>query len=134
VETGYMLCKASKADLFHFDTPVTKWTYGIGRPTVCDYGRPIGLVAMFTARSVSLGGATTTRNKCDVVQIDNSHSRYTRVFSIVDYNAVNTPFMQLYNDEVYVSYSTGRRRLLPKFGTSEVVFSKLRREYFVPAE
>ena len=27
-----------------------------------------------------------------------------------------------------------RRRLHPKFGTSEIVFSKLRREFFVPAE
>ncbi len=134
IETGYMLSKAKKTDLFHFDAPVTKWTYGIGRPTLCDFGKPIGLVALFTARSVTMGGETTTRNKCDVVQIDKSHSRLTRVFSIVDYNAVNTPFMQRYNDEVYVTYSTGRRRLIPKFGTSEIVFSKLRREYFIPAQ
>lgn len=134
IETGYVLSKAKKADLFHFDTPVTRWTYGIGRPTLCDYGRPIGLVAMFTAPSVTMGGETTTRNKCDVVQISPSHERLTKVFSIVDYNAVNTPFTHLHNDEVYVSYSTGRRRLLPKFGTSEIMFSKLRREFFVSPE
>lgn len=134
VQTGYVLCKAGRDDLFHFDAPRTVWTYGIGRPTLCDYGRPIGLVALFTAPSVPLGGQATTRNKCDVVRIDASHSRFTKVFSIVDYNAVNTPFMQLYNEEVYVSYSTGRRRLIPKFGTSEIMFSKLRREFFIPAE
>jgi hypothetical protein len=134
LESGYVLTKASKSDLYSFDAPVTKWTYGIGRPTICDFGAPIGIVAMFTARSVSMGGETTTRNKCDVVQIDPTYTTYTRAFSIVDYNAVNTPFMVRYNDEVYVSYSTGRRRLLPKFGTSEIVFSKLRREFFVPAE
>lgn len=134
IETGYMLCKAAKTDLYHFDAPVTKWTYGIGRPTLCDFGKPIGLVAMFTAPSVSMGGTTVTRNKCDVVQIDAHYQTYTKAFSIVDYNAVNTPFMHLYRDEVYVTYTTGRRRLHPKFGTSEVVFSKLRREFFVPGE
>lgn len=134
IETGYMLSKASKSDLYHFDAPVTKWTYGIGRPTICDFGRPIGIVAMFTAPSVQMGGATVTRNKCDVVQVDPTYTSYTRAFSIVDYNAVNTPFMHLYNDEVYVTYSTGRRRLIPKFGTSEIVFSKLRREFFVSGE
>jgi hypothetical protein len=134
IETGYMLSKATKTDLYKFDAPVTKWTYGIGRPTLCDFGKPIGLVAMFTARSVSMGGQQVTRNKCDVVQIDPTYTRYTRAFSVVDYNAVNTPFMHLYNDEVYVTYSTGRRRLIPKFGTSEIVFSKLRREFFVPGE
>lgn len=134
VETGYLLSKAARADLYKFDAPVTKWTYGIGRPTVCDFGKPIGLVAMFTAQSVHMGGQTVTRNKCDVVQIDPAYEKYTRAFSIVDYDAVNTPFMCLYNDEVYVSYSTGRRRLIPKFGTSEIVFSKLRREFFIPTE
>jgi hypothetical protein len=132
--TGYVLTRASKSGLYAFDPPVMKWTYGIGRPTICDFGKPIGLVAMFTAQSVNMGGNTVTRNKCDVVQIDPGYSTYTRAFSIVDYDAVNTPFMQRYNDEVYVTYSTGRRRLLPKFGTSEIVFSKLRREFFVPAE
>lgn len=134
LESGYFLCKTAKSDLYHFTAPITKWTYGIGRPSVCDFGKPIGLVAMFTAPSVYLGGTSTSRNRCDVVQIDSSHSRYTRAFSIVDYNAVNTPFMHRYRDEVYVSYSTGRRRLLPKFGTSEIMFSKLRREFFVPTE
>ncbi len=134
IETGYMLSKAAKSDLYRFDKPVTKWTYGIGRPTLCDFGKPIGLVAMFTAQSVAMGGQTTTRNKCDVVQIGPACSSYTRAFSIVDYNAVNTPFMCLYNDEVYVTFSTGRRRLIPKFGTSEIVFSKLRREFFIPTE
>jgi hypothetical protein len=134
IETGYMLCKAAKTDLYHFDTPVTKWTYGIGRPTLCDFGKPIGLVAMFTAPSVHMGGNTVTRNKCDVVQIDSRYETYTKAFSIVDYNAVNTPFMHLYRDEIYVTYTTGRRRLIPKFGTSEIVFSKLRREFFVPVE
>ena len=134
VESGYLLSKASKNDLYHFDAPVMKWTYGIGRPTIADFGSPIGIIAMFTAPSVTMGGETTTRNRCDVVQIDRSYSRYTRVFSIVDYNAINTPFMHRYSDEVYVTYSTGRRRLIPKFGTSEIVFSKLRREYFVPVE
>jgi hypothetical protein len=134
IETGYMLSKAAKTDLYHFDTPVTKWTYGIGRPTLCDFGKPIGLVALFTAPSVPMGGTTVTRNKCDVVQIDAHYQTYTKVFSIVDYNAVNTPFMHLYRDEVYVTYTTGRRRLFPKFGTSEIVFSKLRREFFVQGE
>jgi hypothetical protein len=134
IETGYMLSKAAKTDLYHFDAPVTKWTYGIGRPTLCDFGKPIGLVALFTAPSIQMGGNTVTRNKCDVVQIDNHYQTYTKAFSIVDFNAVNTPFMHLYRDEVYVTYTTGRRRLLPKFGTSEVVFSKLRREFFIPAE
>jgi hypothetical protein len=134
IETGYMLSKAAKSDLYHFDTPVTKWTYGIGRPTLCDFGKPIGLVALFTAPSVHMGGSTVTRNKCDVVQIDSHYKTYTKAFSIVDYNAVNTPFMHLYRDEVYVTYSTGRRRLHPKYGTSEIVFSKLRREFFVPGE
>lgn len=86
---------------------------------------------MFTAPSVQMGGRTVSRNRCDVVRIDPSCTTYTRAFSIVDYDAVNTPFMCLYNDEVYVTYSTGRRRLIPKFGTSEIVFSKLRREFFV---
>jgi hypothetical protein len=134
IETGYMLSKAAKTDLYHFDTPITKWTYGIGRPTLCDFGKPIGLVAMFTAPSVYMGGAPVTRNKCDVVQIDARYKTYTKAFSIVDYDAVNTPFMHLYRDEVYVTYTTGRRRLIPKFGTSEVVFSKLRREFFVLGE
>lgn len=134
IETGYMLSKAAKTDLYHFDTPVTQWTYGIGRPTLCDFGKPIGLVAMFTAPSVPMGGNSVTRNKCDVVQIDTHYKTYTKAFSIIDYDAVNTPFMHLYRDEVYVSYSTGRRRLHPKFGTSEIVFSKLRREFFIPGE
>ena len=42
--------------------------------------------------------------------------------------------MHRYRDEVFVTYSTGKRRLMPKFATSEVVFSKLRREFFVPAD
>lgn len=131
VSTGYVLSKAAKSDLYHFDAPVTKWAYGIGRPTLCDFGKPIGLVAMFTASSVPMGGTTVTRNRCDVVQIDPHYATYTRAFSIIDFDAVNTPFMHLYRDEVYVTYSTGRRRLIPKFGTSEIVFSKLRREFFV---
>lgn len=134
LESGYVLCKADKKDLYSVDAPVKKWTYGVGRPTICDFGPPIGLVAMFTARSVSMGGATVTRNKCEVVQIDPTYTNYTHAFSVVDYNAVNTPFMHRYNDEVYVTYSTGRRRLLPKYGTSEIVFSKLRREFFVATE
>ncbi|MCW0217964.1 MAG: hypothetical protein OJI67_06550 [Prosthecobacter sp.] len=134
VEGGYVLSKASKTDLYAFDAPVKKWTYGIGRPTLVNFGSPIGMVALFTAPSVSMGGASVTRNTCDVVLIDRSYSRYERAFSITDYNAVNTPFMCLYRDEVYVSYSTGRRRLIPKFGTSEIVFSKLRREYFVKSQ
>lgn len=129
--TGYLLSKAARSDLYHFDTPVKKWGYGIGRPTVCDFGKPIGLVAMFTAPSVPMGGAAMTRNKCDVVTIDTTYHTYSLAFSVVDYDAVNTPFMHKYNDEVYVTWSTGRRRLIPKFGTSEIVFSKLRREYFV---
>ncbi len=134
IETGYVLCKTPKSDLFTFDEPVVKWTYGIGRPTIADFGPPIGIVAMFTAKSVPMGGQSPSRNKCDVVKIDSKYETYTKAFSIVDYNAVNTPFMHLYQDEVFVTYSTGRRRLLPKFGTSEIVFSKLRREYFVPHE
>ena len=134
VESGYLLSKASKSDLYSFDTPIKKWTDGIGRPTICDFGRPIGFVAMFTAQSVPMGGAAVSRNKCEVVQIDSSHSRYKLAFSVLDYNAVNTPFMHRYNDEVYVTYSTGRRHLLPKFGTPEIVFSKLRREFFVPTQ
>lgn len=133
VESGYVLSKANKADLYAFDAPLTKWTYGIGRPTLADFGKPIGMVAMFTAPSIPMGGASITRNTC-VVRIDGSYSRYERAFSVTDYNAVNTPFMYLYNDEMYVTYSTGRRRLLPKFGTSEIVFSKLRREFFVPVK
>ncbi len=132
VEGGYVLCKAKKSDLYAFDTPVKKWTYGIGRPTIASFGKPIGTVAMFTAQSVSMGGDQMTRNKCDVVLIDPAYQTYTKAFSVVDYNAVNTPFMYLYKDEMYVTYSTGRRRLLPKFGTSEIVFTKLRREFFVP--
>jgi hypothetical protein len=128
---GYVLSRASKANLYAFDAPVTKWTYGIGRPAICDFGKPIGIVALFTAPSVSMGGTTVTRNKCDVVLIDRSYSQYSLAFSIVDYNAVNTPFICPYNDEMYVCYSTGRRRLTPRFGTSEIVFSKLRREFFV---
>lgn len=131
VEGGYVLSKAKKTDLYTFDVPVKKWTYGIGRPSIADYGKPIGTVALFTAPTVYLGGNGVSRNKCDVVLIDRNYRNYTRVFSIVDFNAVNTPFMCLYNDEIYVSYSTGRRRLIPKFGTSEIVFSKLRREFFV---
>jgi hypothetical protein len=131
---GYMLSKASRDDLYTFDTPRTKWTYGIGRPAIADFGKPIGMVAMFTAPSVSMGGTTTTRNRCDVVLIDRAYRNYTLAFSAVDYNAVNTPFMYKYNDEVYVAYSTGRRRLTPRFGTSEVVFAKLKREFFVPIE
>jgi hypothetical protein len=126
-----MLSKASKTDPYSFDTPVTKWTYGIGRPAVCDFGKPIGLVAMFTAQSVPMGGTTVTRNKCEVVLIDRTYSQYTLAFSIVDYDAVNTPFIHAYNDEMYVAYTTGRRRLTPRFGTSEIVFTKLRREFFV---
>lgn len=41
--------------------------------------------------------------------------------------------MHLYRDETYVTCTTGRR-LLPTFGTSEIVSSKLRREFFVPGE
>ncbi|TDU69403.1 hypothetical protein EI77_03056 [Prosthecobacter fusiformis] len=134
VEGGYVLCKTKKSDLYTFDAPVKKWTYGIGRPTIANFGKPIGMVAMFTAASVPMGGNQMTRNKCDVVQIDPSYKKYTKAFSIVDYNAVNTPFMFLYRDEMFVSYSTGRRRLHAKFGTSEIVFSKLRREFFVPTE
>lgn len=134
IKTGYVLSKAGKADLLKFDAPVTRWTYGIGRPAICDFGSPIGLVAMLTAPSVPMGGHTVTRNKCDVVRIDPTCTTCTRAFSIVDYDAVNTPFMQRYNDEVYVTYSTGRRRLIPKFGTSEIVFSKLRREFFMDTQ
>ncbi len=131
---GYVLSKASKTDLYSFDAPVTKWTYGIGRPAIGDFGKPIGVVAMFTAPSVPMGGTTVTRNKCDVVLIDRTYSTYTLAFSVVDYNAVNTPFIHRYNDELYVAYSTGRRRLTPRFGTSEIVFSKLRREFFIGPE
>jgi hypothetical protein len=131
---GYVLSKTKKADLFTFDAPVKRWTYGIGRPTIGDFGKPIGLVAMFTAQSVQMGGATVSRNKCEVVRIDPEYGDYKLAFSIVDYDAVNTPFMHLYNDEMYVAYTTGRRRLTPKFGTSEIVFSKLRREFFVPTQ
>jgi hypothetical protein len=132
--TGYVLSKARKTDLYSFDPPVTKWTYGIGRPAICDFGKPIGIVAMFTAPSIPMGGTTVTRNKSDVVMIDRTYSKYTLAFSIVDYDAVNTPFIREYNDEMYVAYSTGRRRLTPRFGTSEIVFSKLRREFFVGPE
>jgi hypothetical protein len=111
---------------------VTKWTYGIGRPAIADFGKPIGLVAMFTAPSVTMGGTTTTRNRSDIVLIDSKYDTYRLAFSIVDYNAINTPFMHVYCDEVYVAHSTGRRRLTPRFGTSEIVISKLRREFFVP--
>ena len=131
LKNGYMLSKASKTNLYAFDMPVTKWTYGIGRPAICDFGKPIGIVAMFTAQSVSMGGTTVTRNKCDVVMIDPTYTTYTLAFTIVDYDAVNTPFICEYNDEMYVTYSTGRRRLTPRFGTSEIVFTKLRREFFV---
>ena len=124
-ETGYVLCKAAKSDLYHFDAPVTKWTFGIGRPAVCDGGTPLGLVAMFTAPTVNMGPGTVTRNQCDIVRIDPSYTTYTRAFSVIDPNAVNTPFMQLYEGDIYVTYSTGRRHLIPKFGTSEIVFSKL---------
>jgi len=126
--TGYVLSKASKTDPYHFDAPVTKWTFGIGRPAVGDFGPPFGLVAMFTAPTVNMGPRTVTRNKCDVVRIDPTYQTYTRAFSLVDPDAINTPFMQLYHGEVYVTYSTGRRHLIPKFGTSEIVFSKLPKE------
>ena len=129
-ETGYVLSKASKTDLYHFDSPVTKWTFGIGRPAVCDLGKPLGLVAMFTAPTVNMGPRTVTRNKCDVVRIDPTYQTYTRAFSIVDPDAINTPFMQFHDGEIYITYSTGRRHLIPKFGTSEIVFSKLRQEDF----
>jgi hypothetical protein len=131
---GYVLTRAAKSDLYRFDTPVTKWTYGIGRPAIGDFGKPIGLVAMFTAPSVQMGGATVTRNRCDVVLIDRTYTDYRLAFSVVDYDAVNTPFMHLYNDEMYVCYTTGRRRLTPRFGTSEIVFTKLRREFFVATQ
>jgi len=127
VETGYVLSKAAKSDLYHFDAPVTKWTFGIGRPAICDGGSPLGLVAMFTAPTVNMGPRTVTRNKCDVVRIDPTGTSYTRAFSLVDPDALNTPFMQLDHGEIYVTYSTGRRHLIPKFGTSEIVFSKLPR-------
>ena len=123
--TGYVLSKADKTDLYHFDAPVTKWTFGIGRPAVCDLGKPLGLVAMFTAPTVNMGPRTVTRNECDVVRIDPACQTYTRAFSLVDPDALNTPFLQFYNGEIYVTYSTGRRHLIPKFGTSEIVFSKL---------
>lgn len=129
---GYVLSKAEKKDLYKFDKPVTKWPYGVGRPAICDFGKPIGIVAMFTAPTVQMGGTATTRNRCDVVQIDRTYTHYNLAFPVVDYNAVNTPFICSYNDEMYVLYSTGKRRLTPKFGTSEIVFSKLRREFFVP--
>ncbi|HSI15450.1 MAG TPA: hypothetical protein VK961_25615 [Chthoniobacter sp.] len=124
-ETGYMLSKAAKSDLYHFDAPVTKWTYGIGRPAICDGGPALGLVAMLAAPTVNMGPKTVTRNKCDVVRIDPTYTTCTRAFSLVDPDAVNTPFMQLDHDQIYVTYTTGRRHLIPKFGTSEIVFSKL---------
>ncbi|MDB6119331.1 MAG: hypothetical protein JWO08_3112 [Verrucomicrobiaceae bacterium] len=131
---GYVMSKASKQDLYTFGKPLTKWGFGVGRPATCDFGKPIGIVAMFTAPTMQMGGEATTRNRCDVVMIDRSYSRYSLAFPIVDYNAVNTPFICAYNDEMYVLYSTGKRRLTPKFGTSEIVFSKLRREFFVPVK
>ena len=131
---GYVLSKAEKKDPYTFDKPVTKWGFGVGRPAICDFGKPIGIVAMFTAPTMQMGGTATTRSRCDVVRIDPTYSRYELAFPVVDYNAVNTPFICPYNDEMYVAYSTGRRRLTPKFGTSEIVFSKLRREFFVPVK
>ncbi len=131
IEHGYMLSRASREDLYTFDKPVTKWGYGIGRPAIADFGKPIGLVAMFTAPTVYMGGEGVSRNACDVVRIDSRYNDYRLAFPIVDYNAVNTPFMHRYRDEVYVAYTTGKRRLTPKFGTSEINFTKLRREFFL---
>jgi|GEM_PF-3224294 len=128
--TGYVLSKAAKADPYHFDAPVTKWTFGIGRPTLVDLGVPIGLVAMFTAPTVPTGPQTVTRNKCDVVCIDPTYTHYTKAFAVFDANAVNTPFLVRAGDDVYATYSTGRRHLLSKFGTSEIVFGKLPRAWF----
>lgn len=130
-ENGYVLAKAPRSNPYLFDAPVKKWTYGIGRPAICDFGKPIGLVALFTASSVPLGGKSLSRNRCDVVRIDSSYSRYTLAFPIVDSDAVNTPFISSYNDEMYVVYSTGRRRLSPPYGVSEILFTRLRREFFV---
>lgn len=127
--TGYVLSQAAKTDSYHFDPPVTKWGFGIGRPTVVDLGAPIGLIAMFTAPTVQTGPQTVTRNKCDVVRIDPTCTQYTKAFAVFDVNAVNTPFLVRDGDEVYATYSTGRRHLLPKFGTSEIVFGKLSREW-----
>jgi hypothetical protein len=78
-----------------------------------------------------MGPRTVTRNQCDIVRIDATYQTYTRAFSLVDPDALNTPFMQLDHGEIYLTYSTGRRHLIPKFGTSEIVFAKLPHEIFV---
>ena len=128
VTTGYVLSNASKADPYHFDTPVTKWTFGIGRPSIVDLGGSAGLLAFFTAPTVQTGPQTVTRNKCDAVRIDAACSQYQKAFAIFDPNAVNTPFFVHAGDDLYATYSTGRRHLIPKFGTSEILFGKLPRE------
>lgn len=134
VENGYVLSKTAKKDLYAFDAPVKKWTFGIGRPSICDFGKPIGVVAMFTGPTFQMGVDSFSRNSCDVVCIDRTYQSYTRAFSLLDANALNTPFMHFWQGDVYVTYSNGRRRLLPKFGTSEILFTRLRHELFFGGE
>ncbi|MEZ0388569.1 MAG: hypothetical protein ACAI34_15965 [Verrucomicrobium sp.] len=134
VENGYMLSRASKEDLYTFDAPKTVWGYGIGRPNLLADNAGGGSVALFTAPTVNTGPQTLTRNKCDVVQITPGCAEYRRLFSIMDRNALNTPFMQASGEEIYIAYSSGRRRLIPKFGTSEIMLSRFNRSAIFPAK
>ena len=82
-------------------------------------------------RQALIPGVQPQSTKGVEIELLNGAGLAANTVTYVDPDAVNTPFMQFDNGKICVTYSTGRRHLIPKFGTSEIVFSKLRQEDFV---
>lgn len=105
------------------------------KPSVINY--PDFGTILITQSDKAVLPAKSFRTGVDFVLINADYSVYTRLFSALDYDGIHTFSSVVKNDEVYLSYSTSKRRI-PQFrdgadsyqNTSEIMITKLDKRYF----
>lgn len=105
------------------------------KPTVLSYPS-IGII-LITQSDQFVAPATSFRTGIDIVIINAGYTTYTRSFYALDFDGIHSCYLTLKNDELWLSFSTSRRRLPQIRGsvsslqnTSEIAITKLDRRYF----
>jgi len=127
---GLHISSANLNDLYQFSQPKKIYATSNVKPLLFNYPN-IGTILLNEGSLADrlIGSLVPDRTVLDVLLTSDNYNRLTKVFTIRDYNGIHTPSFYLYNDEIYITYTTGRRRLTTR-NCSEIMFVKLDRRFF----
>lgn len=131
--------KVPKSDMYTTSDFTFVWPTSNQKPCVISY-LGIGTI-LFTEGaypSAAFNPLNASRTTLDIIKISPDFTVFTKMFTAIDVDGIQTPSAVLKTDEIWVSFSCSKRRLPQTRGgvdyylnTSEIGVTKLDRRYFL---